>query len=279
MAGIGPGTDPSGRLLSQVGQTNLDLYRQLHGFGYRDTDLTRVRDAYLLAMHLFSDRFRANGKPFVAHLVGTASLLAAFGRPPEVVMAGLLHAAYATGCFPDGERGMTAAHRAFVRSKVGDAVETLVATYEGLTWNRDTIADIARRGGPSGSKETDVLFMRLANEIEDHYALGMRLGSAERKAWTGAEADCVAIARRLGRPDIADALACAYRETAEADWADALATAEPVSFRLPGPSVMTGTQHIRAGLAAARKKLRRFFGADIPPGQGGHIKRGPGRRP
>jgi (p)ppGpp synthase/HD superfamily hydrolase len=245
-------------LLSQVGQTNLDLYRQLHRLGYRGTDLRRVRDAYLVAMRLFSDRFRANGKPFVAHLVGTASLLAAFGAPPDVVIAGLLHAVYTSGSFPDGTHGMTAAHRAFIRSKVGDAVETLVAAYEDLTWNRATIAEIAGRGGLPSSKGTDILLMRLANEIEDHYALGMRLCSAERRAWLGAAADCVAIAQGLGRPEVADALARVYRETAEADWAEALATDEPASFRLPGPTGMTGTQHIRAGLAAARQKLRRL---------------------
>jgi hypothetical protein len=250
------GTDPAG---AQPSQTNLDLYRQLHRLGYGETDLRRVRDAYRVAMRLFSDRFRANGKPFVAHLVGTASLLATFGAPPDVVIAGLLHAVYASGCFPDGTRGMTAAHRAFVRSRVGEPVETLVAAYEDLTWNRTTIAEIARRDRPPSSNETDILLMRVANEIEDHYAAGMRLCSAERRERMGTAADCVAIARSLDRPDVADALACVYRETAEADWAEALATDESASFRLPGPTVMTGTQHIGAGMAAARTKLRRLF--------------------
>jgi HD domain len=252
-------TDRPGALLERIVQTNLDLYRQLHRLGYGEADLKRARDAYLLVMRLFSDRFRANGKPFVAHLVGTASLLAGLAARPDVVIAGLLHAVYANGSFPDGERGMTAAHRQFIRAKAGDAVEGLVAAYEGLVWNRATIARFASVPDQPSSTEADILTMRLANEIEDHYALGMRLCSADRDEFMGARPDCIAIARRLGRPELADALAHVYREADEGHWAEPLATDAAISFRLPGPSSMTGSQHIGAGLAAARTKLRRLL--------------------
>ena len=57
-------------------QTNIQLFNQLRRDGYSKTDLDLVRDAYELAMVLFSGRFQPSGKSFIAHVVGTASILA-----------------------------------------------------------------------------------------------------------------------------------------------------------------------------------------------------------
>src|SRR5262249_37248363 len=118
--------------LLQPAQTNLDLYRQLHGLGHREQDLLRIRDCYRLALSLFPDRFRANGKPFIAHLVGTASILAAAGARPEIVAAGLLHAVYDNGDFPDSVGSATESHRRIVRAGAGPEIEALVDAYHRL---------------------------------------------------------------------------------------------------------------------------------------------------
>ena len=76
-----------------IAQTNLALYQQLHDLGYTPEKLADIREAYELATALFAGRFRPCGRPFTAHLVGTASVLAKLGAPAAVVAAGLLHAA------------------------------------------------------------------------------------------------------------------------------------------------------------------------------------------
>src|SRR5215469_10044102 len=72
-------------------QTNIQLYNQLAELGYTAEDARRVHRAYGLAMQLFTGSYRGSGRPFLSHLVGTASVLASVRAPIEVVTAGLLH--------------------------------------------------------------------------------------------------------------------------------------------------------------------------------------------
>ncbi len=83
-------------------QTNIQLFNQLRQDGYSDADLILVRNAYELAMVLFTGRFQPSGKSFIAHVVGTASILAWLRLPAPVVAAGLLHNVYENGDFGDG---------------------------------------------------------------------------------------------------------------------------------------------------------------------------------
>lgn len=244
-------------VLSRVAQTNLDLYAQLHRAGFGDADLVRVRDSYLFAVGLFSDRFRATGKPFLSHLVGTASLVAAFGARAPMVVAGLLHAVYESGAFADGAAGLTEGHRRIVRAAAGEEVESLVAAYHGMRWNGPESERIAGSLANVDMRTRDVLLIRLANEIEDHMGHAMRLSGGDRTRYVGAREPCLAIARALGRPDIAEVLAAVYRESDAASWASALASPRVASFRVPGPSIVGGAEHVRLGVAAALRSLHR----------------------
>src|SRR5690349_4857301 len=94
---LSPGPGRSGEWVAA--QTNVMLYRQLHQIGYGSESLARVRAAYEFAAELFAGRFRACGRPFLAHLVGTTSILAEIGAAEIIVVAGLLHAAYEQGDF------------------------------------------------------------------------------------------------------------------------------------------------------------------------------------
>src|SRR5262245_11904038 len=78
-------------MVYDIAQTNLQLYNQLLARGWTTNDLHHARAAYELAADLFSGQYRCSGKPFVAHLVGTASVAAAVGLPSELVLAALLH--------------------------------------------------------------------------------------------------------------------------------------------------------------------------------------------
>jgi len=47
----------------------------MYDLGYDEQEIAAVKNSYELAMTLFTGRFRGSGKTFIAHLVGTASIL------------------------------------------------------------------------------------------------------------------------------------------------------------------------------------------------------------
>ena len=173
-----------------------------------------------------------------------------------MVVAGLLHAVYESGSFADGATGLTEGHRRTVREAAGDDVEDLVAAYHGIRWNGPETR-IAGSLGNADMRMRDVLLLRLANEIEDHLGHAMRLSSGDRTLYVGAREACLAIARGLGRPDIVEVLSAVYHESDGADWSPALALPHAASFRVPGPSAISGAEHFRLGVAAALRSLQR----------------------
>ena len=121
-------------------QTNLQLYRQLLTSGHTEEDLARIRASYELARALFIGRYRASGKPFIAHLVGHASALARWGASIDLVAAGLLHSAYLHGGFGDGTVGPSIAKARVLRERVGVAVHDRVERYSALRNDIDLAA-------------------------------------------------------------------------------------------------------------------------------------------
>src|SRR5262245_28396708 len=78
-------------------QTNGQLFVQMMERGCTPAELRLVRDAYLLAMQLYSGMYTGSGKPTLDHEVGTASLALRHGAPCELAAAGLLHGAFIVG--------------------------------------------------------------------------------------------------------------------------------------------------------------------------------------
>ena len=83
-----------------VAQTIVALLDQLSGLGYPQSAMEQIRDAYAIATELFATCFRASGRPLLAHLTGTGSVMAAFGANPALIAGAILHSAYALGQFP-----------------------------------------------------------------------------------------------------------------------------------------------------------------------------------
>lgn len=214
-------------------QTNLQLYTQLRRAGAGEKDLALVRAGYDLAMHLSPASFRGSGKPLLAHLVGTASILASSGQSARVVTAGLLHAAYVFGDFGDGDTGMTGARRDRVRQAVGREVEDLVARYTEFAWNKNTIPAIRERVESLTPIERDVLAIRLANELEDHLDFGVLYcgnGEARRAYIQSPLNQSVDMARALGLTQLAGELDAAFKATLAADLPIALRTTHDYTF-------------------------------------------------
>ena len=57
-----------------VAQTNIQLYNQLRREGRPREELVLTRQAYELAASLYSGYYQGDGKPFVTHGVGVASM-------------------------------------------------------------------------------------------------------------------------------------------------------------------------------------------------------------
>jgi len=147
-------------------QTNVQLLNEMRAAGYTTHDLEAVRAGYDAASLLFAGRFRPSGKTILAHLVGTASVLAAYGAHAPLVTAGLVHASYTRGGFPEGSRSDYDAQRHWLRSRVGVLAEAIVHEYRRLdrAWITHVVhTDIDRLP----LNVAYAILLRIANLIEE----------------------------------------------------------------------------------------------------------------
>lgn len=151
-----------------IAQTNLQLFRQAREAGYADGDILTLRRDCETVNFLCGDLLRHSGKPFVSHLVGSASALIHEKQPLPMVRAGLNHAAYEHGRFPSGRHGDNARHRQWLRGRVGDEVETLIRAYGEFVYTPERVIALAQSPEPvlSGAGR-DMMILRLCNEVDD----------------------------------------------------------------------------------------------------------------
>jgi len=195
--------------VDHIAQTHLQLFQQMRSGGYSTADLVLVSEAYQLATQLFANRFRPCGRPFVAHLVGTSAILVWLQAPVHMVVAGLLHAAYQEGDFPNSLEGMTHQKRKRVRAVIGEHAEELVASYTVSSRSLTGILASYARFDRMSPGERDVLLMQLANELDDYRDLGSN-HAANAQERIGVIQECgqqqAEMAERLGHPRLAQAL-------------------------------------------------------------------------
>jgi len=242
-------------------QTNLQLLNQLRSAGYSPEDVAQIKVAYDFVAHQFAPWFRASGKPFIAHLVGTAGVLGACRARTPVVAAGLAHALYGLGELPGGVPGMTPGMRAKVRWVLGIEAEDLVARYANFEWTAAGLATLRDRLPALAPADRDVVLIRLANELDDHLDLAaLYSGNAEaRRRRIGAGLGvAVDIARDLGALELASSLDRAFRVTLTTDLPNVLRTAHAASYSLMPPSAMRRQWvKIRRGVTALTRRCLR----------------------
>jgi hypothetical protein len=220
----------------QIAQTNLQLYNQLRERGLPLDELVAVHSAYGLVTSLYSGHYQADGKPFVAHGVGVASILASLDQPAEIVAVGVLHNIYGNADFGDGLRyGRTPARRRLVREAVGARVEDLLGRFQQLRKAR-AIENFRRELPRWDDTDRRLVLVEVADHLEKYTDLGVLYYG--KNDWIlgrtqSVGANLIEIASELGEPRLAEMLSSAF------DKAAAQAEGFPVELRAPG-----GQRHI-----------------------------------
>lgn len=151
-----------------VAQTPAQLYQQMRIAGWDTASIARIQATCDFAISLFSDLFRACGKPFLCHAIGTASVLLRYGAPLTLIKAALVHAAYSHGRFPAMKS--QSKRRKIVSRNVGRGCESLVHRYQGVDW---------QAGPPStdldrlGCIDAGTYLLRMANDLEEQLDLSL----------------------------------------------------------------------------------------------------------
>ena len=140
--------------------------------GYEADDIARIGEAHALAGRLLEGRTRIDGRAFIEHLTGTASVLVRYDFAPRIVVTGLLHAAYTHGGPRDrpGEDGARTVSEAL--AGLGNDIERRVRAYT----LRERDADLAANDPIEGDdvletlsiNEAEILAIEAANELELH---------------------------------------------------------------------------------------------------------------
>ena len=200
-----------------IAQTHLQLYRQLRGREGSEQDLVRIHRAYELAAELYSGYYQADGKPFIAHCVGVASILGHLGLGAEFISAGLLHNIYDNGDFGDGCRDIiTKGRRGLVRNAVGADIEALIDRFRAFRIVPGTIDEVWDSLEQYNQTERNLILMDLADHLEKYQDGGVFYFGDNR--WV---VDFIrrygdrltAIAMRLDQPNFAAILRGAFEQS------------------------------------------------------------------
>ncbi|CAG9931710.1 glycosyltransferase [Candidatus Nitrotoga arctica] len=173
----------------ELQQTRSGLLDMAIEHGYQAAELALLSKAYFTAQALMTGRYRSCGRPFINHLAGTASVLLRYDFRIEVVMAGLLHAAY-THCpaHPEGKQ----AAREDVCSKLGgegNKVERLVRGYtlRGMKSPKNQVE--VTDAGRISIFDAEVQMISLANEIDMYLSGETRYSPPRNDEMTPAQLD------------------------------------------------------------------------------------------
>ncbi|HRG16243.1 MAG TPA: glycosyltransferase [Pseudomonadota bacterium] len=222
----------------ELAQTRSDLLDLARTHGYANGDLQSLSDACARAQLVMNAGYRPCGRPFLNHLIGTASVLVRYGFRIDVVVAGLLHAAY-THC-PPFQAGPAAAVAQIERLLGGrdSAVERLVHDYT-LRESAQPDRQLTDIGGMS-THDAEVLMIVVANEIDMHLSGEMRY-SGRRDALSSRTLDLAeAIATRLGCSGLTRTLRQVI-DAAEAvapEWQTGTFASYRIGGRMPAPTNM-----------------------------------------
>ncbi|MCZ6799626.1 MAG: hypothetical protein O7F12_03980 [Nitrospirae bacterium] len=194
-------------------QTYLQLHHQIRRMGNSEGELDYLRGTYEFAMQVFSGYFQANGKSYLSHVVGTASILASLDVQVNIVAVGLLHNVYGNGDFGDGQSGLTSTHQKTIIQVVGEEVEAYLAAFKTMRWGPQVFPAIRDHLGEYDSVRRTVVLVHLADYLEHHLSGGLLYYSDRQRHWFY---DChdvfVEMYTNFGFPTLAEAFQQVHQE-------------------------------------------------------------------
>jgi hypothetical protein len=242
-----------------LAQSNLALYRSLFSGNFSDHDVQRIHDAYLLSTQLFAQQFRADGRPFVTHLVGTASAALNYGQDlisnTDGVVAGMLHAAYTQGEFGDSLSQRHPAHRERVRAVTGRAAEELIYSYDDTPWPppEDVKRKWLRKDVSAISLNMRRIFaLKAVNELDDLKDFApLYVGDTKRQSVEKGAHFAVIVADTLGLLRLREALLVSLKSLDDVDIPQKLCSTRNGAYSVN--SVRLREQILRVVRGAIRK--------------------------
>ena len=141
-------------------QTNLELYEQLLRSNYSKDFVIEVNRAYFFAIKYLHTMFRGSGKPFICHLVGTASLMAFVRVEPKLVLSALLHALYQNRVVIEN-RDLTQ-KRILISNLFGEEIDNLI--YEYTNFEEKNLLEITEN---DLTDKANSVALHLADHLED----------------------------------------------------------------------------------------------------------------
>lgn len=159
---------------------------------------------YRVAIGLCDGMFRPCGRPFINHLVGTASVLLFYGCTLQTAVAGMLHAAFSHGRRPrtpeaDAEIGRLIGQL----GQAGNRAAKVAQLYD----RRDSIfADIENRGVRSSGLPigmAELYLLEAANDVDMHLSLEIAISGRGDAISGRGLAFCREVVGTIGLPALA----------------------------------------------------------------------------
>jgi hypothetical protein len=140
--------------------------------GYSMRDATVLGQGVMLAMRLSHGMYRPCGRPFLNHLIGTASVLLFYGFSIRMVLAGLLHSAFSHGASPATRAADEAIRKLFEQlGSVGPRVAGMVERYDQRESTYKEFLGKLTSAGDLNLQLSETLLLEAANDIDMHLSL------------------------------------------------------------------------------------------------------------
>jgi Domain of unknown function (DUF6817) len=202
--------------VKHIAQTNLQLYNQLRSQGYNDEQLVVVHRAYEFLIKIYPGYYQADGKPFVAHTVGVASILGYLNFAVDFIAVGLLHNIYGNGDFGDGLRSVaTRRRRRIVWEAVGETIEAAIERFPKCRIKWRTLSNLINSLDEFDEDHKKLIVIDLADCLEKYIDLGVCYWGNSRSLTDHVAQygeTLVAIASRLCYPQLATMLSEAFAQ-------------------------------------------------------------------
>jgi Glycosyl transferase family 2 len=173
--------------------------------GYKDHDLRQIGNAHWSALLLSNGGYRPCGRPFIDHLIGTASILVHYGCETRLVVAALLHAAYTHAPRIGGEPRETVNSIAHVLGGRDSTIERMVRAYTVRSSRWRFLSGLENWPNVATMADVDTVLLSLANDAELHLSGEVRATGRTDADDQPAVAKAHEICTILGIPGLAEA--------------------------------------------------------------------------